>query len=64
MEKRFRFIEVKEIKTQAQKATRLAGCFNDLARRSKYMRKETKLKIFKATVSSIMTNALEIRAKI
>ena len=63
MEKRFRFIEVKEIKTQAQKATRLAGCFNDLARRSKYMRKETKLKIYKATVRPIMAHALETRAR-
>jgi hypothetical protein len=35
---------------------------NDLVRRNKYMRKETKSKIYKATVLRIMTYALETRA--
>jgi hypothetical protein len=33
---------VKEIKPQAQKAARVAGCLSDLVLRNKYMRKETK----------------------
>jgi hypothetical protein len=33
---------VKEIKTQSQKATRVAGCLNNFVWRNKYMRKETK----------------------
>ena len=35
----------KGIKTQAQKAARVAGCLNDLVWRNKYTRKETKSKI-------------------
>ena len=33
---------LKEIKTQAQKAVRVAGSLNDLVWRNKYTRKETK----------------------
>jgi hypothetical protein len=33
---------VREIKTQARKAARVAGCLNDLFRRNKYMTEETK----------------------
>jgi hypothetical protein len=40
-----------------------AGCLNDLVWRNKYMRKETKSKIYKATVRPIMTYALETRAE-
>ena len=36
---------VKGIKTQVQKAARVASCLNDLVWRNKYMRKETKSKI-------------------
>ena len=32
----------KEIKTQAQRAARVAGCLNDLVWRNKYMRNEVK----------------------
>ena len=39
---------VKGIKTQVQKAARVASCLNDLVWRNKYMRKETKPKIYKA----------------
>ena len=54
---------IKEIKTQAQKAARGGGCLNDLVWGNKYVRKETKSKIFKETVRPIMTNALETRAE-
>ena len=41
---------VKEIKTQAQKAARVAGCLHDLVwRKNKYKKKETTSKIYKAT---------------
>ena len=53
---------VKKIKTLAQKAARVAGWLNDFVRKNKYMRKETKSKIYKATVWTIMAYALEIRA--
>jgi hypothetical protein len=33
---------------QAQKVERVAGCLNDIVWRNKYMRKETKSKIYKA----------------
>jgi hypothetical protein len=36
---------------------------NDLVWRNKYMRKETKSRIYKATVRPIMTYALEARAE-
>jgi hypothetical protein len=45
---------VKEIKTQAQIAAIVAGCFDDLVWTNKYMKKETKSKIYKATVHPIM----------
>ena len=50
---------VKEIKTQAQKAAGMTACLNDWG--SKYLRKDTKSKIYKATVRPIMTYALETR---
>ena len=43
------------MKTKAQKAARAAGCLNDLVRGNKYMRKETKSKIYKATLPPIVT---------
>jgi hypothetical protein len=36
---------------------------NDLVWRNKYMRKEIKLKIYKATILPIITYALETRAE-
>ena len=50
---------VRGIKIQAQEAARVAGCLNDLIWRNKYMRKETKSKIYMATMRRIMTYALE-----
>ena len=44
---------VKEIKNQDQKAARVANCLNDLVWRNKYARKETKSKIYKATVARL-----------
>jgi hypothetical protein len=55
---------VKEIKIQTQKAARVAGCLNYLVWRNKYIRKETKSNIYKTTVRSIMTYALETRGEI
>ena len=52
---------VKGIKTQAQKAARVAGCLNHLVWRNKHMRKETKSKIYKETVRPIMPYSLETR---
>ena len=45
---------IKEIKTQAEKAARVAGCLNDLVWRNKYVRKETKSKVDEAIVSPIV----------
>jgi hypothetical protein len=39
------------------------GCWNDPVWRNKYMKKETKSNIYKATVRPIMTYALETRAE-
>ena len=41
---------VKDIKTEDQKAERVAACLNYLIWRNKYMRKETKSKIYKTTL--------------
>ena len=49
-------------KIQAQKALRVVDCWNDIVLKNKDMRKETKSKIYKATVRPIMTYALETRA--
>ena len=54
---------VKEIKIQAQKPARVAGCLNDLALRNKYVKKETISKIYKATLRPIITYTLETRAE-
>ena len=54
---------IKEMKTQAQKAARVAGCLNYLVWRNKYMRKETKSKMYMATVRPIMTYVLVTRAE-
>ena len=40
-----------------------AAILNDLVGRKKYMRKETKSKLYNATVRPIMTYALETRAE-
>ena len=45
------------------KTVRVAGCLNDLGRRNKYMRKETKSKIYKTTVSPMMIYSPEIRVE-
>ena len=42
----------------------MAGCLNDLVWRNKYMKKETKSRIYKAKVSSIITYALETSSEI
>ena len=52
---------VKEIKTQGQKAARVASGLNDLVWRNKQIRKETKSERYNATVP-IMTYSLETRA--
>ena len=52
-----------EIKTQAQKAAIVDDCLNDLVLINKYMRKETKSKIYKATGHPITTYALETRVE-
>ena len=51
---------VKEIKTQAQKAARVAGCLNDFVWRNKYI---IKGEMYKATVRPILTYTLEKRAE-
>ena len=53
----------KQIKTQAAKVSIMADCLNYLVWRNKYKRKETKYKIYKATVRPVMTYALETRAE-
>ena len=54
---------VKGIKTQAQKAARVAGYLNDLVWRNKYMRKEIKSNIHDISVRPIVTYSLETRAE-
>jgi hypothetical protein len=49
------------LKSQTQKAARVADCLNDLIWRRKNMRKEIKSKTYKANVRPIMY-ALETRA--
>ena len=51
-----------EVLHQVNNAARIAGCMNDVIWRNKYLRKDTKVKIYKAVVRPILTYAAETRA--
>ena len=51
-----------EIKIQRNKATKIAGCLNDLILRQKYFKKESKVRIYKTIVRPILTYSSETKA--
>ncbi|XP_044767088.1 uncharacterized protein LOC123322993 [Coccinella septempunctata] len=70
-EMRFRYLGIElsgygdveeEVRQQTTKAARVAGCLNDTIWRNKHMRTDTKIRIYKTTIGSIMTYCAETRA--
>jgi len=51
-----------EVKYQAYKAAKLSGCLNDTIWRYKYLRQETKMRIYKSVIRPVLTYAAETRA--
>lgn len=52
----------KEVRRQAMKAASVSGCLRDVAWKNRYLRTESKVKIYKRIVRPIMTYAAETRA--
>jgi len=46
-----------EVKYQAYKAAKLSGCLNDTIWRNKYLRQETKVRIYKSVIRPDLTYA-------
>lgn len=51
-----------EVRSQTIKATRVAGCLNEMVWRNKYMAKESKVRVYKTVVRPVLTYAAETRA--
>jgi hypothetical protein len=51
-----------EIRHQAHKAVRIPGCLNDRIWRNKYLNLETKVRIYKSAVRSVLKYSVETRA--
>lgn len=51
-----------EVSQQAQKATRVSGCLNQVIWKNKYLNIETKARIYKSVVRPVLTYAAEARA--
>lgn len=50
-----------EVRQQVTKANKVAGCLNDVIWRNKYLRQDTKARIYKTTIRPIMTYTSETR---
>lgn len=53
---------VKELRGQINKALVMSGCLRDVAWNNKYMRRDSKVRIYKTCVRPIMTYGIETRA--
>ena len=51
-----------EVRKQVNKAARIAGSLNDMIWRNKYLRTETKVRIYKSVVRPVLTYTSETRA--
>lgn len=52
-----------EVRDQALKAARVAGCLNEMVWRNKYMARESKVRVYKTIVRPVLTFATETRAE-
>lgn len=53
---------IKEAKEQSIKANRIAGCLNHSIWQNQYLRKDTKVRIYKAVIRPVLSYAAETRA--
>nr|XP_018912057.1 PREDICTED: uncharacterized protein LOC109040537 [Bemisia tabaci] len=52
-----------EVRDQALKAARIAGCLNEMVWRNKYMARESKVRVYKTIARPVLTFATETRAE-
>lgn len=51
-----------EVREQTNRASKISGCLNDFIWKNKYLRTNTKVRIYKTVVRPVMTYAAETRA--
>ena len=52
-----------EVRKQVNKASAISGCLNSYIWRNKYLRRETKVKIYKTVVRPVMTETRSVTVK-